>query len=276
VAKILIVDDSHDFCKLMERILAEGDYQLVQAYDGPQGLEVAEAEMPDLILLDYMMPGMNGFDVFEALRAKEETCRIPVVMITAFTGGDFQGDRLKAITLGMDDYLSKPISPHGLRQTIAAILLRHEKRRLAEADPASPSAAPPGELLFSAQDDPPHAAPSEESYAHADEPSPLDAPPDESPSPAPDTPPTDRSVCWARRTSDASASANAALKLALLVCGAATVPLLRPQQQIRRDARDHRAVDAKKAISGSASYRRTVLRSGQAGRMDPAVAGTRP
>lgn len=190
MAKILIIDDSVDFCKLMEHILAEADYQLVEAYDGPQGIEAAEAEMPDLILLDYMMPGMNGFDVFEALRAKEETCRIPVVMITAFTGTNFHDDRLKAITMGMDDYLSKPISPHGLRQTIAAILLRHEKRRLSEASPASPFAAPPEEFYARVGAPSTFAAPSDGSESPAEDTSPSEAPADESDSPAEDALPS--------------------------------------------------------------------------------------
>lgn len=106
-AKILVVDDEEKNVKLMEAMLLPRGYEIVKAYNGEEALEKVEAEAPDLILLDVMMPVMNGFDVCRRLKDHSETQLIPVVIMTAL--GEVS-DRIKGIEAGADDFLTKPIN----------------------------------------------------------------------------------------------------------------------------------------------------------------------
>ncbi len=143
MAKILVIDDSVEFCKLMRRVLKVGQHDAIEAHSGAEGLQCAEAEQPDLILLDYMMPGMDGFEVCRCLRAGEKTRHIPVIMITAFAGVDYQTDRLAALRLGLDDYLTKPVSPSALNHCVADVLHRYEQMgRIGISPPPQPASLP--------------------------------------------------------------------------------------------------------------------------------------
>lgn len=122
MAKILVIDDSREFCKLVHMVLTRSQHEVIEANSGPEGLQTAAAQQPEIILLDYMMPGMDGFEVFRLLREGETTRHIPVIMITAFTGLNYHSSRVDALKLGLDDYLSKPITPVGLNQAIADVL----------------------------------------------------------------------------------------------------------------------------------------------------------
>lgn len=106
-AKILVVDDEETNVKLMEAMLLPRGYEIVKAFNGQEGLEKVEAESPDLILLDVMMPVMNGFDVCRKLKNDAETRLIPIVIMTAL--GDIE-DRVKGIEAGADDFLTKPVN----------------------------------------------------------------------------------------------------------------------------------------------------------------------
>jgi len=100
-AKILVVDDEETNVKLMEAILLPRGYEIVKAYNGEEALEKVNSESPDLILLDVMMPIMNGFDVCKKLKDDAETRLIPIVVMTALGEVD---DRIKGIEAGADDF----------------------------------------------------------------------------------------------------------------------------------------------------------------------------
>ena len=107
IAKILVVDDEETNVKLMEAILLPRGYEIVKAYNGQEALEKVNGESPDLILLDVMMPIMNGFDVCKKLKDDAETRLIPIVIMTALGEVD---DRVKGIEAGADDFLTKPVN----------------------------------------------------------------------------------------------------------------------------------------------------------------------
>jgi len=135
LAKVLIIDDSPEFRVLMGKIMERAEHEILTAQDGDEGLQVARAQQPDLILLDYMMPGMNGNEVFHELRDNDNTCMIPVIMITAFST-NYESDRTAALRAGMEDYLTKPISPKDLIERVNNLLyLRRNAPRPSTANP---------------------------------------------------------------------------------------------------------------------------------------------
>jgi CheY-like chemotaxis protein len=105
--KILIVDDSSTVLLMEKMILAQGPYDVVSARDGQEGLEKAQAERPDLILMDVIMPRMDGFEACRRLREAEATRGIPVIMVS--TRGELESVE-NAYESGCRDYVTKPIS----------------------------------------------------------------------------------------------------------------------------------------------------------------------
>ena len=106
VARILVVDDIEANVRLLEAKLTAEYYDVIMAYDGPTALAVAAAETPDIILLDVMMPGMDGFEVCRRLKEDPITRHIPVVLVTALDG---RQDRINGLDAGADEFLNKPI-----------------------------------------------------------------------------------------------------------------------------------------------------------------------
>jgi len=106
-ATILVVDDEARNVKLMEAILVPRGYTVVTAYNGAEALQQVQWQRPDLILLDVMMPGMNGFEVCRSLKDNADTCLIPVVIMTALGQTE---DRIQGIEAGADDFLTKPVN----------------------------------------------------------------------------------------------------------------------------------------------------------------------
>jgi CheY-like chemotaxis protein len=104
--KILIVDDEMDFHILVNQLFELKGYETLNAMSGEQGLEILSTEVPNLILLDLMMPGMSGEEVLQKIREDSRTEKVPVVIITAER--EYDPKKLKA--LGADDYISKPFS----------------------------------------------------------------------------------------------------------------------------------------------------------------------
>ena len=105
-ARILVVDDIEANVRLLKAKLEAEYYDVVTACDGPSGIEMAQSERPDIILLDVMMPGMDGFETCRRLKGDSATSHIPVVMVTALDG---RRDRLTGLEAGADDFLNKPI-----------------------------------------------------------------------------------------------------------------------------------------------------------------------
>ena len=119
--KILIIDDDLDTLKLVGLILQRQGYQIVAANSGSQGLAKAAAERPNLILLDVMMPDMEGYEVTRRLRADPELARTPIIMFTAKTMVD---DKVAGFEAGVDDYMTKPTHPAELVSRVKALLAR--------------------------------------------------------------------------------------------------------------------------------------------------------
>ena len=106
VARILVVDDIEANVRLLEAKLSAEYYDVLTAYDGPTALAMAAAHMPDIILLDVMMPGMDGFEVCRRLKDDPVTRHIPVVLVTALDG---RNERIEGLEAGADEFLNKPI-----------------------------------------------------------------------------------------------------------------------------------------------------------------------
>ena len=105
-ARILVVDDIEANVRLLEAKLTAEYYDVITAYDGPTARAVAAAEKPDIVLLDVMMPGMDGFQVCRRLKDDPETRHVPVVLVTALDG---RADRIAGLEAGADEFLTKPI-----------------------------------------------------------------------------------------------------------------------------------------------------------------------
>ncbi len=103
--RILVADDDPSDVELLNSVLKK-DYEIIAAYDGNEALLKVKNSFPELILLDIMMPGINGFDLCRQLKYDEKTMSIPIVMVTALHDKE---DRIKAIEAGADDFLSKPV-----------------------------------------------------------------------------------------------------------------------------------------------------------------------
>jgi DNA-binding response OmpR family regulator len=122
--KILIIDDDLDTLKLVGLMLQKQGYQIIASNNGAQGITQAEKENPDLILLDVMMPEIDGYEVAKRLRANPLTINIPILMFTAKTQLD---DKVSGFESGADDYLTKPTHPTELSAHVKALLARSNK-----------------------------------------------------------------------------------------------------------------------------------------------------
>lgn len=118
MAKILVVEDEYDIRELLQTYLGNEGYQVVTASDGEEALAVFLQSDPDLILLDIMLPKLNGYEVCRAIREQSD---IPVIMLTAL---DSEHDQLKGFDLHIDDYIPKPFSMPILLRKIDAVLRR--------------------------------------------------------------------------------------------------------------------------------------------------------
>ena len=117
--KILVVDDTPKNVKLLADLLGVKGYQVVTAASGPEALERVEAENPDLVLLDVVMPEMSGYEVCRQIRESESTRLLPVVMVTALDPGE---ERVKGIEAGADDFITKPINQAELMARVKSLL----------------------------------------------------------------------------------------------------------------------------------------------------------
>ena len=124
--KILIVDDDRELLRLIAFPLHRAGYETVGATDGSQALEKVRTEKPDLMILDIMLPGLDGIEVCKRLRGHPETVTLPIIMLSALTAVD---DKIKGLEAGADEYLTKPISPKEVVARVRALLERTGRLR---------------------------------------------------------------------------------------------------------------------------------------------------
>lgn len=118
-ARVLVVDDIRANVKLLEARLTAEYFEVLTAMSGPEALEICERDNCDIVLLDVMMPGMDGFEVCRRLKSNPETAHIPVVMVTAL---DQTADRIKGLEAGADDFLTKPVNDIALLTRVKSLV----------------------------------------------------------------------------------------------------------------------------------------------------------
>ncbi|MFC1874491.1 response regulator transcription factor, partial [Chloroflexota bacterium] len=116
--RVLVVDDDAKTVELIKLYLNRDGYRVLTAYDGVEALRLAQEGKPDLIVLDLMLPGIDGLEICRTLRAESD---VPIIMLTARTTDE---DKLTGLGLGADDYVTKPFSPRELAARVRAVLRR--------------------------------------------------------------------------------------------------------------------------------------------------------
>ncbi|HEX9156735.1 MAG TPA: phosphate regulon transcriptional regulator PhoB [Syntrophales bacterium] len=127
--KILIVDDEKDIVDLVAYNLEKEGYETLKSLDGEKALQLVRTKTPDLVVLDLMLPGIQGLEVCKRIRKDPQTAAIPIIMLTA--KGD-EIDKILGLEVGADDYITKPFSVKELQARIKAVLRRSEARRAAD------------------------------------------------------------------------------------------------------------------------------------------------
>lgn len=122
--KILIIEDDEHIVELLKFNVENNGYEAITAMEGHEGLKMAIDEMPDLILLDLMLPGIDGIDICNKLKHKERTQDIPIIMLTA---KGHETDKILGLELGADDYMTKPFSVRELMTRIKVVFRRYRK-----------------------------------------------------------------------------------------------------------------------------------------------------
>jgi DNA-binding response OmpR family regulator len=123
MASVLVVDDDPDVCDLVTYKLEQSGFAVRRASDGDAALREVAAEIPDLVLLDIMMPGMTGLEVLQRLRADATTAGLPVILLSAKAQ---ESDVERGFELGADDYVVKPFSPRELARRVSAVMARRQ------------------------------------------------------------------------------------------------------------------------------------------------------
>jgi len=121
---IMIVEDDPDICEILKYNLEMDDFQVILQHNGKAALEEIFKNPPDIVLLDLMLPEMNGLDIARKIRKDEHTSNIPIIMITARSE---EMDVLQGLELGADDYITKPFRPREVIARVKALLRRHQR-----------------------------------------------------------------------------------------------------------------------------------------------------
>ena len=123
--RVLIVEDDRDIVKMLEYNLLKEGYKTVSAQDGEKAMDMVSRERPDLIILDLMLPGIDGLEVCKLLKKDSKTAAIPIIILTAKSQ---EADKVIGLELGADDYVTKPFSPRELIARIKAVLRRIKEK----------------------------------------------------------------------------------------------------------------------------------------------------
>ena len=144
--KVLIVEDEQNIVDILSFNLGRDGYDTLEAYDGPTGLQLALEQNPDLVLLDLMLPGMDGFDVCKKIR--ESGSAIPIIMLTA---REEETDKVLGLELGADDYITKPFSMRELLARVKANIRRVSMKSTVEEKTVDPSRLELGRVSIDTQ-----------------------------------------------------------------------------------------------------------------------------
>ena len=117
--RILVVEDQEDNRRIIRDLLTSAGYEMIEATDGEAGVRLAEADRPDLILMDIQLPVLDGHEATRRIKQNPELRQIPIVVVTSYA---LSGDEAKAIAAGSDAYVAKPFSPRQLLATIRKFL----------------------------------------------------------------------------------------------------------------------------------------------------------
>jgi DNA-binding response OmpR family regulator len=135
---VLVVDDDRNIVQLVRMYLEKEGFRVAVAYDGGEALDLARSSQPDLVVLDLMLPGVDGLEVFSRIRRGSD---VPIIMLTARTT---EADKLKGLGLGADDYVTKPFSPRELVARVHAVL----RRAPGSDEPSGPEEVAVGPLVI--------------------------------------------------------------------------------------------------------------------------------
>ena len=116
---ILVVEDQEDNRKIVKDLLTNSGFEVVEAVNGIDGVSLAEKMLPDLILMDIQLPGIDGYEATRQIKAKANLSSIPIIVVTSYA---LSGDDKKAYNAGCDDYVSKPFSPRKLLEKVRTFL----------------------------------------------------------------------------------------------------------------------------------------------------------
>jgi DNA-binding response OmpR family regulator len=130
--RVLIVEDEKDVREMLRLNLKVGGFDVLEAQNGAEGLAIAKAELPSVVILDLMMPEMSGMEVCRALRRNPATSRIPILMLTAKST---EGDKVAGLEVGADDYVTKPFSPREFLLRVRAVARRQPDQGASKPSP---------------------------------------------------------------------------------------------------------------------------------------------
>jgi two-component system, cell cycle response regulator DivK len=119
--RILVVEDTFDNRRILRDLFTSAGFEVIEAANGSDGIEAALRHQPDVILMDMQLPGIDGYEATRRIKARPETCRIPVVAVTAYA---LSGDEAKARAAGCDGYVAKPYSPRQMLGTVHTLTSR--------------------------------------------------------------------------------------------------------------------------------------------------------
>ncbi len=118
--RVLVVEDQEDNRRILRDLLTSGGYEVLEAVTGEEGVALAEAQRPDLILMDIQLPGLDGYEATRRIKANPTLRQIPIIAVTSYA---LSGDDAKALEAGCDAYITKPFSPRELLAKIRQYLV---------------------------------------------------------------------------------------------------------------------------------------------------------
>ena len=113
--RILVIEDQEDNRRILRYLLRSAEYEVIEAVTGEEGVDLAERERPDLILMDIQLPGLDGYEATRRIKSNAALRHIPIIVVTSYA---LSGDDVKAFAAGCDAYVTKPFSPRQLLATI--------------------------------------------------------------------------------------------------------------------------------------------------------------